>query len=48
MSTNFNVSFRVVPRELEDYSNYDIPVTGHWSQEELNSISETLSLILKM
>lgn len=37
----------VVPRELEDYSNYDIPVTGHWSQEELNSISETLSLILK-
>jgi len=36
----------VVPRELEDYSNYDIPVTGHWSQEELNSITELLNSIL--
>ncbi|MBU7011766.1 MAG: DUF5591 domain-containing protein [Theionarchaea archaeon] len=32
----------VVPRELEDYVNYDIPVTGHWSQEE---ITETASLL---
>ncbi len=32
----------VVPRELEDYVNYDIPVTGHWSHEE---VTETASLL---
>ena len=37
----------VVPRELEDYADYDIPVTGHWNQEELDSLSELLSSILK-
>ncbi|NYT04620.1 MAG: hypothetical protein GKC00_07945 [Candidatus Methanofastidiosa archaeon] len=38
----------VVPRELEDYADYDIPVTGYWSQEELDCLSELLlSLINK-
>lgn len=32
----------VVPRELEDYVNYDIPVTGHWSYEE---VTETALLL---
>lgn len=36
----------VVPREIEDYADYDIPVTGHWSQEELDSLSELLLSIL--
>ncbi|KYC52392.1 MAG: Archaeosine synthase [Candidatus Methanofastidiosum methylothiophilum] len=38
----------VVPRELEDYADYDIPVTGHWNQEELDSLSGLLcSLLIK-
>jgi archaeosine synthase len=36
----------VVPRELEDYADYDIPVTGHWSQEELDSLYELLLSLL--
>jgi archaeosine synthase len=32
----------VVPRELEDFARYDIPVTGHWSHEE---VVETASLL---
>ncbi|MBU7013707.1 MAG: DUF5591 domain-containing protein [Theionarchaea archaeon] len=32
----------VVPRELEDFAKYDIPVTGHWSHEE---VMETASLL---
>jgi predicted RNA-binding protein (TIGR00451 family) len=36
----------VVPRELEDYADYDIPVTGHWSQEELDCLSELLLSLL--
>ncbi|MBU6999263.1 MAG: DUF5591 domain-containing protein [Theionarchaea archaeon] len=32
----------VVPRELEDFARYDIPVTGHWSHEE---VMETASLL---
>ncbi|KYC45555.1 MAG: Archaeosine synthase [Candidatus Methanofastidiosum methylothiophilum] len=36
----------VVPRELEDYADYDIPVTGHWSQEELDSLSQLLCSLL--
>ncbi len=37
----------VVPRDLEDYADYDIPVTGHWSQEELDSLSGLLSPLLE-
>lgn len=37
----------VVPREIEDYADYDIPVTGHWSQEELDCLSDLLINILK-
>ncbi|KYC52839.1 MAG: Archaeosine synthase [Candidatus Methanofastidiosum methylothiophilum] len=37
----------VVPREIEDYTDYDIPVTGYWSQEELDCLSELLISILK-
>ncbi|HII94949.1 MAG TPA: DUF5591 domain-containing protein [Candidatus Methanofastidiosum sp.] len=36
----------VVPRELEDYADYDIPVTGHWNQEELDSLSGLLCSLL--
>ncbi len=36
----------VVPRELEDYVNYDIPVTGHWSHEELSEAARILIDIL--
>lgn len=36
----------VVPRELEDYVNYDIPVTGHWSYEELSEAARLLTDIL--
>jgi predicted RNA-binding protein len=36
----------VVPREIEDYADYDIPVTGYWSQEELDCLSELLISIL--
>lgn len=37
----------VVPREIEDYADYDIPVTGYWSQEELDSLSDLLIFLLK-
>ncbi len=36
----------VVPRELEDYVNYDIPVTGHWSYEETTEAALLLQDIL--
>lgn len=36
----------VVPRELEDYVNYDIPVTGHWSHEETKETALLLHSIL--
>ncbi len=36
----------VVPRELEDFVNYDIPVTGHWNQEELDSVYDLLISLL--
>ncbi len=37
----------VVPRELEDYADYDIPVTGHWNQEELDCLSRLLFSLIK-
>jgi predicted RNA-binding protein (TIGR00451 family) len=37
----------VVPRELEDYVNYDIPVTGHWSHEEITEAAFVLNEIIK-
>ncbi|KYK32934.1 MAG: hypothetical protein AYK19_14690 [Theionarchaea archaeon DG-70-1] len=37
----------VVPRELEDYVNYDIPVTGHWSHEETKEAALLLHSILQ-
>ncbi len=37
----------VVPRELEDYVNYDIPVTGHWSHEETKEAALLLEAILE-
>lgn len=37
----------VVPRELEDYVNYDIPVTGHWSHEEAAEAASVLKNIIK-
>ncbi|RAH16600.1 MAG: hypothetical protein CMB56_000725 [Methanobacteriota archaeon] len=39
----------IVPRELEELwpaSNYDIPVTGHWDQEEISMINSILTGIL--
>lgn len=39
----------VVPRELEELwpaSNYDIPVTGHWDQEEIKIVNSILRGIL--
>lgn len=37
----------VVPRELEDYVNYDIPVTGHWSHEEITETALLLQDIIQ-
>jgi archaeosine synthase len=37
----------VVPRELEDYVNYDIPVTGHWSHEEVRETALLLEHIIQ-
>jgi archaeosine synthase len=37
----------VVPRELEDYVNYDIPVTGHWSHEEVKETARLLEHIIQ-
>jgi archaeosine synthase len=37
----------VVPRELEDYVNYDIPVTGHWSHEEVKEAASLLEDVLR-
>lgn len=37
----------VVPRELEDYVNYDIPVTGHWSHEEIREAGDLLNDIIQ-
>lgn len=37
----------VVPRELEDYVNYDIPVTGHWSCEEIKEAASLLQSIIQ-
>jgi archaeosine synthase len=36
----------VVPRELEDYVSYDIPVTGHWSHEEIQEAASLLKDII--
>ncbi|MBU7043973.1 MAG: DUF5591 domain-containing protein [Theionarchaea archaeon] len=36
----------VVPRELEDYVSYDIPVTGHWSREEIQEAASLLEDII--
>lgn len=36
----------VVPRELEDYVYYDIPVTGHWSHEEIQEAAFLLNDII--
>ena len=36
----------VVPRELEDYVSYDIPVTGHWSHEEIQEAAILLKDIV--
>jgi len=37
----------VVPRELEDYANYDIPVTGHWSHEEIMEAAFLLQSVIE-
>ncbi|MBU7018777.1 MAG: DUF5591 domain-containing protein [Theionarchaea archaeon] len=37
----------VVPRELEDYVNYDIPVTGHWSYEEIKEAAFLLQNVIE-
>jgi archaeosine synthase len=36
----------VVPRELEEYVSYDIPVTGHWSHEEIQEAASLLKDII--
>ncbi len=37
----------VVPRELEDYADYDIVVTGDWTQEETDEAKTLLDSLLK-
>lgn len=37
----------VVPRELEDYADYDIVVTGDWSYEEKHETKSLLNSILR-
>lgn len=39
--------FGVVPREWEWLAKYDIVVTGHWSEEEINSAAELLARTLE-
>jgi archaeosine synthase len=39
--------FGVVPREWEWLAKYDIVVTGHWSEEEINSAAELLAKVLE-
>lgn len=39
--------FGVVPREWEWLAKYDIVVTGHWSEEEINSAAELLAKSLE-
>ncbi|ASJ10549.1 RNA-binding protein [Thermococcus sp. P6] len=39
--------FGVVPREWEWLARYDIVVTGHWSEEEINSAAELLARTLE-